>query len=149
MLIANTDSPRFGDGTGHRPATVVEVISTTRVLRQHMPPSNVRACLRRASEEIEEICENVPVSESVEKRLAGIAEQLRYLVDGDSTDPEALARPDPDSLDTIRDHLTDVISEVDEDTATHLERARDEVLLASSVLADRIEKERKIGNESE
>lgn len=109
-----------------------------------MTTSGVRTSLLRASEEIEDICEHNPVAESTEKRLAGIAEQLRYLAEGDPSDPEAMARPDPDSLDTIRDNITDLIAEVDDETATRLNRSRDEVLVAISVLSDRIEKEHRI-----
>lgn len=107
--------------------------------------TNVRAALRRASEEIEDVCETTPVSD--EERLAGIAEQLRYLAEGDPRDPEALAFPDPGALDTIRDHLSDAIEEADGDAATRLERTRDEILLAISTLDDKLEKQRATRNE--
>lgn len=116
-------------------------------LRQHMTSTNVRASLRRAYREIEDVCENAPVSESDEKRLAGIAEQLRYFAEGGSMDPEASASPDPDTLDTIRDHLVEVSSEAEGDVAAHLERVCDELLFAISVLYERLEKQRRMENE--
>lgn len=113
-----------------------------------MTPTNVRTSLRRAYEGIEDVCENVPVPESDEKRLAGIAEQLRYYAEGGSMDPEASASPDPDTLDTIRDHLVEVSSEAEGDVGTHLERVCDELLVAISVLNERLEKQRRMENET-
>lgn len=107
-----------------------------------MTANTVRGSLRQAAEEIQDICETAPLADETEDRLAGIAEQLDYLVEGDPTDPEALAGPDPDTLDTIRDQLAVVVAESEGDTATRLERARDEVLHALSVLDDQVARQR-------
>lgn len=109
-----------------------------------MSSSNVRGCLRRAYEEIEGICDDPQVAEDHKQGLTGIAEQLRYYVEGDWRDPEVLVHPDPGTLDTIRDHLTEIEAETEGDAATRLGRAREEVLLAISVLEDRRKKQREM-----
>lgn len=110
-----------------------------RVLCQFMSSREVRANLRRACKEIEDTCEDLSLSD--EEYLRKIVEQLRYLNGVDRQDPEALAFPDPDSLDTIVENLGDVISDVEGDAAVRLERAREELLLAISMLKDRLERQ--------
>lgn len=118
-----------------------------------MSSDNVRVCLSRASEEIEDVCETEPLSESIKKLLQGTAIQLRYLAEGgDPLDPETPIRPDPDNLDTIRNRLVDIAVDpddaaIDENTAIRLERACDEILLAIAILDDRTEKERQLRTE--
>lgn len=112
-----------------------------------MASRSVEGRLRRASEDLADICETVELPDVTEQRLRGKAEQLRYLADADPVDPEAVANPDPDSLDTIREHLTAAMDEVDEDTAVRLERVCGEVLGAISILVERREKQRHVRDE--
>lgn len=93
---------------------------------------NVRAILRQACEEIEHVSESEAVSES--GRLRGITAQLRYIVDRERPDPEAMVYPDPDSLDTMAGHLAEIKDGIDDDdTVERLERAYDDL---STVVAE-------------
>lgn len=105
-----------------------------------MPLGDVREYLRDAALEIEGCCEDGEPAEA--DWLRGVARQLRYHVEGDRSDPETLAFPDPAALDTIAEHLAEVIDEAHGDTRTRLRRARDNVLLAVAKLEDSLEKQR-------
>lgn len=109
-----------------------------------MAADTVRGCLRRAANEIEGVCEYDQVDESDENRLKGIMEQLRYHLNGDREDPEAVVSPDPNALETIATRLGEVVTSTDGDVAARLSRARDEVFLAMSLLDDRLEKQRNV-----
>lgn len=105
-----------------------------------MPARDVREPLRDAYQEIEGCCEQGDLDN--EDWLRGIARQLHHFVDGDTTDPEALAFPDPGALDTIAEHLAEAIDDADGDTRMRLRRARDNILLAVAKLEDSLEKQR-------
>lgn len=104
-----------------------------------MAVKNVRATLRRGCDELDRAGELA--DDAAADRVAGIEEQLRYVADGSTVDPEALVFPDPDALDTIQDTLADLIDEADDEAQLHLERARDELLQAISTLEDELEKQ--------
>lgn len=102
-----------------------------------MRVDNVRKHLRQASEEVTSACEE-PAPAEVEEYLAGIATQLNYYVEGDTTDPEAHIYPPPGALDTIQHRLTEVIEETDGPAADHLQNARHKLLQVIMALDDRM-----------
>lgn len=101
-----------------------------------MKSGNIRTHLKQASEEVEHVCGTAAVSD-VEDQLTGIAEQLRYVAEGDVDDPEALAIPERGALDTIQSRITEVIDRTEnEEVAACLSRARQQLLLVIMTLDD-------------
>lgn len=106
----------------------------------HMKADSTWTHLREASSAIERAVDLVEASD-VKGRLIGKAEQLRYFIGGDPEDPEAVASPRPDTLDTIQSDITAIMEVVDDDAADHLREARKQLLLTIVTLDDRRRKQ--------
>lgn len=103
-----------------------------------MGATNVRERLRRACDAIDE-ASGTPATAEFERWLAGIRTQLRYFVDGDTTDPEARVYPSPGALETIQDRLDEVIDRTDDETvAEHLDDARRQIQQVRQMLDGRL-----------
>lgn len=102
-----------------------------------MGEKSVRKQLQQVSEEINSACEET-ITADAEEYLAGIVRLLDYYVEGDVTDPEAHAYPPPGALDTIQYRLTEVIEEIDDPAARHLQNARTQLLEVIMVLDERL-----------
>lgn len=134
MLIANTDkAPREPN---ERPCDY----KWRSALLPAMPLGDVRENLRAAAAELEDLCEAHDPNDA--DWLLGIASHLRYLAEGDRTDPEALVFPDPAAIDSIGEQLGEAITEAQGDVRTRLRRARDDVLLVVAKLEDSLENQR-------
>ncbi|MFB6310917.1 MAG: hypothetical protein ABEH64_07015 [Salinirussus sp.] len=107
-----------------------------------MASTNVRACLRRACEEIDHARDGDAVSDPMASRLEGVARQLRYFVEGHDMDPEAHARPDPRAMDSIHDRLQATAESTEDATAEKLESACEEVKEAIEILEQRQRRQR-------
>lgn len=92
-----------------------------------MAVESVHEQLSRASAEIEAACEASTAADS-EAYLTGIVRLLDYYVAGDFDDPEAHAYPQPGALDTIQYRLAEVVEELDDPAAEHLQNARSQLL---------------------
>lgn len=108
-----------------------------------MAVKDVRPTLQQVCADLEQAGETAAADRV--SRLAGIEEQLRHVADGPTEDPEALAFPDPQALDTIHENLAALAEEADEETAIHLRRARDGLLRAIATLEDELAKQRDTG----
>lgn len=92
--------------------------------------------LRRASEELEAACETTTGEEEYLRTIKGM---LDHYVDGSDDDPEAHAYPQPGALDSVQSRITDVIEEIDDESAAeHLRNARSHLLEVILSLDDRL-----------
>ena len=104
-----------------------------------MKSQNLRKTLRAAYEEVDRVCAEHP---DVERQLGGICEQLRYAVEGGSTEPEAVVALERGALDTIQRRIADVVDGIDDPAVVEpLRRAREQILLAVVTLEDQWKKQ--------
>lgn len=104
-----------------------------------MKSQNVRTNLRQAYEEVDSVCQAHP---DVRGQLGGIAEQLRYAVEGGAAEPEAVVELERGALDTIQRRISDVMDEIDDrEVVESLGRAREGILLAIVTLEDQWKKQ--------
>lgn len=109
-----------------------------------MKDNNIRPALRRAAEEVHGVRES-PSTPEVCDRLSGIELQLRHVCDRETIDPEAVAYPDPGALDTIDEHLAEIIEDTDDEAVCeNLERACEEIQAAVEVLDQTLERQQTV-----
>lgn len=102
-----------------------------------MHAKNFRKPLREAVADLDEAIDEL-LDETVEGELAGIAMQLEYYLEGDTTDPEARMYPPPWAIETIEERLADCTERVDDPAAQHVRNARSQLEVVIPALADRL-----------
>lgn len=102
-----------------------------------MHAKHFRKPLRNAVEEIDSACEKCD-DEGVDGRLSGVATQLEYYLEGNTTDPEALAYPPPGAIETIQQRLEDVADRTEDPAAEHVRNAWSHLDVVVPALQDRL-----------
>lgn len=105
-----------------------------------MKISSTRNSLKKASKAVQQGIESA--EPEVARRLSGIAEQLEYYIEGDPSNPEAHASPQPGTLDTIQSNISDIIDTCeDQHVSSHLTEARKHLILTIVTLDNRRRKQ--------
>lgn len=102
-----------------------------------MHAKDFRVPLRNAVAELE-AARSACDDEGVDSCLAGVATQLEYYLEGDTTDPEARVYPPPGAVETMQERLDDVLERSGDSAGERVRNARSHLSVAVPALRERL-----------